>query len=147
LYIGFKQLHDQRVITKIPRLLGVQSVACCPIYQAYHNNQPQIEKMALEYNTLAEGIVSELPVRSQMIMEAINSTDGAFTVVNEEDIEDGIKILARQGIYVEPTSAVVVKAFDRFVQTEVIRYDDLIVSVLTGSGLKATDKLTKMLSM
>ena len=147
LYIGFKQLHDQRVITKIPRLLGVQSVACCPIYQAYRDNQPQIGKMALEYNTLAEGIVSELPVRSQMIMEAINSTDGAFTVVSEEDIEDGIKILARQGIYVEPTSAVVVKAFDHFVQTEVIRYDDLIVSVLTGSGLKATDKLTKMLSM
>jgi threonine synthase len=103
--------------------------------------------MALEYNTLAEGIISELPIRSQMIMEAMNSTDGAFTVVSEEDIEDGIKILARQGIYVEPTSAVVVKAFDHFVQTEVIRYDDLIVSVLTGSGLKATDKLTKMLSM
>ena len=147
LYIGFNQLYDQGVITKIPRLLGVQSAACCPIYQAYHYNQPQIEKTTLGYDTLAEGIVSDLPIRSQMIMEAMNSTDGEFTIVSEEEIEDGIKILARQGIYVEPTSAVVVKAFDHFVQTRTIRHDDLIVSILTGSGLKATDKLTEILSM
>ena len=147
LYIGFNQLYDQGVITKIPRLLGVQSAACCPIYQAYYYNQPQIEKIPLSYDTLAEGIVSELPIRSQMIMEAMNSTDGEFTIVSEEEIEDGIKILARQGIYVEPTSAVVVKAFDHFVQTRTIRHDDLIVSILTGSGLKATDKLTEILSM
>ena len=102
--------------------------------------------MALRHETLAEGIISELPVRSKMIMEAMNTTDGAFTIVSEENIKDGIKILAKQGIYVEPTSAVIVKAFDHFTQTKIIRGNDLIVSVLTGSGLKATDKLTKMLS-
>ena len=146
LYIGFKQLYDQKIIKKIPRLLGVQSEACCPIYQTYRNNQPEIAKMALRHETLAEGIISELPVRSKMIMEAMNTTDGAFTIVSEENIKDGIKILAKQGIYVEPTSAVIVKAFDHFTQTKIIRGNDLIVSVLTGSGLKATDKLTKMLS-
>ena len=102
--------------------------------------------MALRHETLAEGIISELPVRSKMIMEAMNTTDGAFTIVSEENIKDGIKILAKQGIYVEPTSAVIVKGFDHFAQAEIIRENDLIVSVLTGSGLKATDKLTKMLS-
>ena len=81
-----------------------------------------------------------------MIMEAMNTTDGAFTIVSEYNIKYGIKILAKQGIYVEPTSAVIVKAFDHFTQTKIIRGNDLIVSVLTGSGLKATDKLTKMLS-
>ena len=81
-----------------------------------------------------------------MIVEAMNTTDGAFTIVSEEDIKDGIKILAKQGIYVEPTSAVIVKGFDHFAKAEIIRENDLIVSVLTGSGLKATDKLTKMLS-
>jgi threonine synthase len=41
----------------------------------------------------------------------------------------------------EPTSAVVVSAFDRFVDIGVIRDGDLTVSILTGSGLKAAGKV------
>ena len=78
-------------------------------------------------------------------MDALRETNGAFTIVDEEEIESGIKILASKGIYIEPTSAVVVKAFDKFVQSGIIGKGDRVVSILTGSGLKATDKLMKML--
>ena len=50
-----------------------------------------------------------------------------------------------EGVYVEPTSAVVVNAFDKFVGEGIIRKGDTVVSILTGSGLKATDKLMKIL--
>ena len=70
---------------------------------------------------------------------------GPFTIVSEEEIKSGIKILAGKGVYVEPTSAVVVKAFDKFVEEGVIGWGDTVVSILTGSGLKATDKLMKVL--
>jgi threonine synthase len=143
LYIGFKELHEQHVIPKLPRLLGVQSAACAPIYNAYAAQCPHIERTPQTHETLAEGITSELPIRAQMLTEAIRETNGAFTTVDEAEILDGLKILAATGIYVEPTSAVVVKAFDKFVADGVIREGDLTVSILTGSGLKATDKLMK----
>ena len=54
-------------------------------------------------------------------MEARRKTNGAFTIVSEEEIKSGVKILAARGVYVEPTSAVVVKAFDKFVEEGVIR--------------------------
>ena len=139
LYIGFGELYEGGVVDKIPRLLGVQSAACCPIYSAYSRNS-RIERIPQIYETLAEGIAAERPIRGEMIMEVRRKTDGAFTIVSEEEIESGVKILARKGIYVEPTSAVVIKAFDKFAEAGIIRQGDRVVSILTGSGLKATGK-------
>ena len=144
LHLGFGELYAQGIITKIPRLLGVQSAACCPVYKAYSENRPQVERSPQTYETLAEGIASELPIRGDTIMRALGETNGAITIVDEAEIEVGIKTLASKGIYVEPTSAVIVKAFDKFVESGIIRAGDITVSILTGSGLKATDKLMKI---
>lgn len=143
LWIGFRELQEQG-ITKIPRLLGVQSAACCPVYKAYAENRSQIERFPQTHETLAEGIVSEAPIRGDTIMGALRETNGAITTVDEGEIEVGIKALASKGIYVEPTSAVIVKAFDKFVELGIIGPGDVTVSILTGSGLKATDKLMKI---
>ena len=144
LYIGFGELQAQGIITKIPRLLGVQSAACCPVYKAYSENRSRVERSPQTYETLAEGITSEAPIRGDTIMRALRETNGAIIIVDEAEIEVGIKALASKGIYVEPTSAVIVKAFDKFVESEIIRAGDITVSILTGSGLKATDKLMKI---
>ena len=144
LHIGFGEFHAQGLIPKIPRLLGVQSAACCPVYKAYSENRARVERSPQTYETLAEGITSEAPIRGDTIMQVLRETDGAITVVDEAEIEYGIKALASKGIYVEPTSAVIVKAFDKFVESGIIRAGDITVSILTGSGLKATDKLMKI---
>ena len=88
LYIGFSELYAGGVIEKIPRLLGVQSAACAPIYTAYRENG-KIKRTPQTHETLAEGIAAEYPIRGEMIMEARREIDGAFTVVNEEDIKSG----------------------------------------------------------
>lgn len=144
LHIGFGELRAQGIVTKIPRLLGVQSAACCPVYKAYSENRSQIERSPQTHETLAEGIVSEAPIRGDTIMGALRETNGAVTTVDEGEIEVGIKALASKGIYVEPTSAVIVRAFDKFVESGIIGAGDVTVSILTGSGLKATDKLMKI---
>ena len=144
LYIGFGELYRKGIIERIPHLHGVQSAACSPIYTA-HSENGKIKRTPQTYETLAEGIAAEYPIRGEMIMDAQRATDGTFTIVSEEEIKSGIKILARRGVYVEPTSAVVVKAFDKFVEEGIIGRGDTVVSILTGSGLKATDKLMKVL--
>ncbi|MDE0040650.1 MAG: threonine synthase [Candidatus Poribacteria bacterium] len=143
-YIGFRELCARGIVDRVPRLLGVQSAACSPVYTAYSENG-RIKRTPQTYGTLAEGIAAEYPIRGEMILEARRKTGGAFTIVSEEDIQSGIKILARRGVYVEPTSAVVVKAFDKFVEEGIIGLGDTVVSILTGSGLKATEKLMKVL--
>ncbi len=138
LYIGFKELYDAGIIEHLPRLLGVQPETCCPIYNAYRNRTPTITRMSQTAPTLAEGITAELPIRADQILDTIRNTNGAFTTVNDTDIRTGQKELAERGIYVEPTSAVIIKAYQKFQQEGIINSGGTTVSILTGSGLKAT---------
>ena len=137
LYLGFSELCEIGVVERVPRLLGVQPVSCCPIYNAYRDDSPTITRMPQTAQTLAEGITAELPIRSDMIMEAIRVSKGAFTTVDDDDIIAGMKTLAAQGIYVEPTSAVVIKGYEKFREHGIIGDDEITVSILTGSGLKS----------
>ncbi|MCG9128282.1 threonine synthase [Candidatus Poribacteria bacterium] len=138
LYIGYRELQKMGKVDFLPRLLGVQPSVCSPIYNAYRDTLSTITRMAQIGTTLAEGITAELPVRTQMLIHAIDYTNGAFTTVDDDEIEEGMKILAGKGLYVEPTSAVVIKAYDKFKQAGIIGEQDLTVSILTGSGLKSS---------
>ena len=138
LYIGFRELYQMGKIQSVPQLLGVQPTACSPIYHAYQNRSTTISRMIQTATTLAEGITSELPIRTRMLMEAIDYTNGAFTTVDDNQIVEGLKILADKGLYVEPTSAVVLRAYDKFKYDGIIGEGDLTVSILTGSGLKSS---------
>ena len=138
LFLGYRELHEAGTIERVPRLLGVQPETCCPIYNAYCDKTPTISRMLETRPTLAEGITAEIPIRERTILEAIRFTNGAFTTVDDADIKAGIKTLAEKGIYVEPTSAVVIEGYEKFKQEGIIREGDVTVSVLTGSGLKAS---------
>ena len=137
LYLGYSELLEAGIIDRVPRLLGVQPDTCCPIYNAYRDDSPSITRMPQSAKTLAEGITAELPIRSEMIMDAIRYTNGAFTIVDDNYIKAGRTTLAELGIYVEPTSAVVINAYQKFRAQGIILDDDLTVSILTGSGLKS----------
>lgn len=138
LYIGFSELQTQGLIKNVPRLLGVQPDVCCPIYKADVNKTTSVTRMPQTGKTLAEGITAELPIRGQLILEALTTTNGAFTTVGDEDIKTGLTTLAAKGIYVEPTSAVVVKAYQKFRDAGIVTSGDRVVSILTGTGLKAS---------
>ena len=164
LFIGFRELREAGVIKRVPRLLGVQPAVCCPIYNAYRKGEPSggqalaqqnkrdgklgeeqalalknkgvVSRMVQTGTTLAEGITAELPVRAQMILDTIHYTNGAFTIVDDAAILASLETLATRGIYVEPTSAVVVKAYEKFRDAGIIGAGEATVSILTGIGLK-----------
>ena len=138
LYIGFRELQAQGVVDSVPRLLGVQPEVCCPIYNAYVGNAASISRTIQTKKTLAEGITAELPIRGDTILGGTPLDNGAFTTVDDAEVTSGMKTLATKGIYVEPTSAVVVKAYKKFQQANIIQTGDLTVSILTGIGLKTS---------
>ena len=142
LYQGFKELVDHGVIGRVPRLIGIQSEAVSPIYRAFSRKSEEVEEVPSE-PTLAEGIACVKPVRGKKILDIARMTRGAFEIVSEREIMEGWKILARQGIYVEPTSAVVLKAIDHLSGKGLLNSRESIVLILTGIGLKATGTLAK----
>ncbi len=142
-YLGFQELKKAGVIQQMPRLVAVQSAQCAPLYQVFHQNLKEIPSL-VKGETLAEGISIADPARGLQIVEQVRNSGGTFLTVEEGEIKETLLELAKAGFYVEPTSAAIVAGLKHYLRNQAQK-DEVVVSVLTGSGLKATDKLLKLL--
>jgi len=138
-WFGFRRLRAAGLIDKEPRLVAVQSALVDPVAEALERGLDTVPGIEPKGYTVAEGIAVSQPARGNRLLQAIRDTDGAAITVEEATILDAQRTLARQGIYVEPTSATAVAALPRVF--ELARPDDVIVVPLTGSGLKGAPKL------
>ncbi len=128
LHRGFKALKAAGVIERLPKLVGVQALACAPLW-AVHNHGREGLRWVTEGPTLAEGIRVIQPLRGDTVLAAIAESGGTILAIDDADIPSGRDALARLGLYVETTSAIVWKALEQ-VSGEV-------VVMLTGHGLKS----------
>jgi len=144
LYIGFRELIENGVIDSMPKLLGVQSFACPPLYEACREGKDFPDPFIQTEKTIAEGVCLTKPGRGKAILKAVEDSKGAMEIATEKEVMEGLKTLAHQGIFIEPTSAIVVKALDKFVKRGIVKKDGKNVIMLSGTGLKAVEELSKM---
>lgn len=140
-YIGFKELVKAEIIEKRPKIIGVQATNCSPLYEAFNEGLtyiPDVETLP----TLAEGIAIAKPIRGKQMMQYVELSEGCFIAVSEEEIKDALYEVSQMGYFVEPTSAAVVAGVKKYIENA--SENELIVSVFTGSGLKASDKIAEL---
>ncbi len=131
LYRGFDALRQAGLSLALPRLIGVQALACAPLWTMATMGVSAMG-FVQELPTLAEGIRIRHPLRGDAVLRAVESSRGQFVAVPEEDILPARDQLARRGLYVEPTSAVVWAALRQLPAD----LPQPLVLVLTGSGDK-----------
>ncbi|HEY50333.1 MAG TPA: threonine synthase [Dehalococcoidia bacterium] len=141
-YIGFRELLQAGVIDRMPRIIGVQAENCAPLYRAYQQNRAEVPPVE-NRETLAEGIAIARPVRGRQILDAIRQTKGQILAVSEDEIGKALGEICRQGYYIEPTSAATIAGIKEYLPGS--SPGEVIVSVFTGHGLKATEKMLKLL--
>jgi threonine synthase len=131
---GFEALRQAGVITQLPKLIGVQARACAPLWAVFNYGMAGMGWVT-EGQTLAEGVRIKHPLRGDAVLQVVVNSGGFFVAVDEENILPGRDQLAKQGLYVEPTSAIVWNALEQVDG----QAPDPIAVVLTGSGLKYRD--------
>jgi threonine synthase len=136
LWSGFRELRRAGLIERVPRLFAVQAERVCPVYLAHARGARDVEAVA-SGPTLAEGIALPRPVRDREVLEAVRETGGGVARVSEDEIRQALVALGRQGVGVEPTSAVVLPALDRLRRAGSIGDEEAVVLVLSGCALKA----------
>jgi len=141
-FIGFGELLEAGMIREIPRMIGVQSVRCAPLARAFREGLKEIPKVEPR-DTLAEGIAIAEPVRGKQIVDAVKRTGGSFLSVQEEEVKRALRLAGRMGFYIEPTAAAAVAGVLQYLKSS--DPEETIVSVFTGHGLKATEKISKIL--
>lgn len=130
--LGFQALLKSRVISHLPRLIGIQAEACDPLYRAFRAGKEH-PAMAPEGKTLAEGVAIADPYHGEIVLSAVRESDGLFLHVAENRIKEGQKMLARLGIYGEPTSALVWDGLRQLPAS----LPAPVVCIITGHGLKS----------
>jgi threonine synthase len=143
---GFDELLRNGEIDRLPRIFGIQAENCAPYYAAYAAGGDTLVPTEIK-STVAEGIASSKPTRVREVLTGVRQSGGAIVAVSESEIITALRDLARKGLYVEPTSAAGVAGLTRLVASGAIKPRDTTVMVLTGSGLKASERIGELLEL
>lgn len=125
IYLGFSE------IGKLPRIIGIQSGNCCPVYNKFYGKEDTEVR-----STLAEGIAVKKPARIDEIIDAVKESEGDMVKVTEDEINESYKLLGRMGIYVEQTAAAVIAGAVKYCKGNSTAENMVKVAPLTGTGLK-----------
>lgn len=141
--IGFSELMRAGAIEKMPKLFAVQPKNVSPIAAAFlAGSEDPVETEILP--TIAEGTAIAKPLRLREVLGALTESQGGAVTVTEQEIADALFALASVGLYVEPTCATTAAAHKKLLESGAIGPDELTVLVLTGTGLKATQRIAEL---
>lgn len=130
---GFESMARAGFIHQEPYYLGVQSSGCAPVSAAYGKQSSVITEVPLS-DTAAEGVKVDRPVRGGAILERMLAGKGRMIAIDDPSLMESWHGSARQGFYMEPTSALVWAA----IKQNAGDFKTPVVAVITGSGYKST---------
>ena len=141
---GLKDFFALGWIDRIPRLIGVQAEGSSYLYQAWKNNENIVTKPGINAKTIADSICAGLPKDRIKALEAVKTTKGAFIIVSDEEIIRAIPDLAKKtGVFAEPAGAATWAGVQKAAQNGMLKPDESVVVINTGSGLKDINSAMK----
>jgi threonine synthase len=141
---AFSEMQAAGEVDRLPRIYGAQSESCEPMARAFEDGADTYVEVET-HTSVAEGIAVSRPVRSREVLAAVRASGGSINAVSEASIAGAHDRLARAGLYVEPTSATAAALLDQLIKEGAIRANEKVVVILTGSGLKASDLIARMM--
>ena len=136
-WMGFKQYNHLHK-SGLPRLLGVQAAGAAPLVLGHPVDQPE---------TVATAIRIGRPARGEQALQAASESGGDIIAVSDDEILDMQRLLAGEGIWVEPASAAGLAGLASQIRARQLDPDGLrVVAVCTGHGLKDPDAITRRMA-
>jgi len=120
------------------KIHGAQATGCSPITSA--------QKAGLDYfkpvkpNTIAKSLAIGTPADGFYALKVMKETGGSGEDVTDDEIRDGIRLLAQcEGIFAETAGGVTVGVAKKLIASGKIPANDSAVLCITGNGLKTLD--------
>ncbi|MFL6161295.1 MAG: threonine synthase [Jatrophihabitantaceae bacterium] len=117
------------------RLFGAQSAGCAPIATAFEQGRDTI--VPVRPTGIAKSLNIGNPADGPYALDAVRASGGAIAQVGDEEIRDGIQLLARTtGVFAETAGGVTTAVLKRLLAAGLL--DPSLETVLynTGDGLK-----------
>jgi len=95
-------------------------------------------------NTIASSIAIGNPADGYYVIQAVRESGGWGESVTDEEILEGIKLLARtEGIFTEPAGGTEVAVAKKLIEMGRIPRDESIVISITGNGYKTLETVAQ----
>jgi threonine synthase len=146
---GFQELTrlnllDGGASTTLPKMVGAQALGCSPVVTAWDANTLEVEPV--KPNTVAKSLAIGNPADGYYSLKIMKQSGGEATSVTDEEIIEGMKLLARtEGIFAETAGGVTIAVAKKLAEQGTIDPDELVVVYVTGNGLKTQEALAGQL--
>ena len=136
---GFRDLIETGLVEgEVPVMDGAQAAGCGPVASAYREGLDFVAPVRPE--TIAKSLAIGNPADGVFALEVARTTGGSICDVTEEEIVEGIELLARTtGIFTETAGGVTTAVLAKLARAGRIGPDERVVLYITGDGLKTLD--------
>jgi threonine synthase len=144
---GFNELRTLGWTDRLPKMTAVQAARCAPIVESWKKGLPRVEPVE-QQPTIASAVAAADPgLLGDQTLAAVRASDGDGLAVEDAEIIEAVRLLAQEGLMIEPSGAVTVAAVRRGVQDGLIDRGESVVCVLTGSGFKDFDRILDLVEI
>ena len=147
IYKGLNELADLGLIDSAAhtKMHIAQAEGCSPIVTAYDEDTPHVRPVTPD--TVAKSLAIGNPADGFYSLKTIENSGGSAVSAPEDEIVEGIQILAEtEGIFTETAGGVVISGLRKLVQGGKIQPDDLTVAYITGNGLKTQEVVEPLIN-
>lgn len=138
---AFKEFKEIGLIKELEtKVFAAQATGCSPITTAIKQGTDVIRPV--KPDTIAKSLAIGNPADGYYAVQAVRETGGYGEDVSDEEIIEGIKMLARtEGIFAETAGGVTLACTKKLIESGRIRRDETTVICITGNGLKTQEAL------
>lgn len=139
---AFKEFKEIGIIKELnTRVFAAQATGCSPISTAIKQGVDVIRPV--KPNTIAKSLAIGNPADGYYAVQVVKESGGYGEDVSDEEIIDGIKLLAKtEGIFAETAGGVTVATTKKLIEQGKIGRNETTVICITGNGLKTQEALT-----
>ncbi len=139
---GFAELATVGLIEPAnPRISGAQAAGCAPVATAFATGADAIAPV--KPRTIAKSLSIGNPADGWYALETIRRSGGSCAAVTDDEVLEGVRLLARtEGIFAETAGGVTIATLAKLAAEGQVRSDERVVALVTGHGLKTVEALS-----
>jgi threonine synthase len=136
---GFAEWVELSLVSgRAPTMSGAQAAGCAPVANAFAAGAELCKPV--KPATIAKSLAIGNPADGPYVLEYARATGGTVEAVDDDQIREGIRLLAETtGIFTETAGGVTVAVLSELARRGEIDRDERVVAVITGDGLKTLD--------
>jgi threonine synthase len=140
IYRGFNELVTVGLV-KGPvhtKMYAAQAQGCSPVVDTFLAGEEIVKPV--RPNSIAKSLAIGNPADGVYAIRTMKQSKGGAHAIREEEVEEGMKLLAEtEGIFAETAGGVVVSSLKALAQKGAFRREDVVVAYITGNGLKTQE--------